>query len=83
MVNFQNYEPEENVKICNFTDIVPAAARFIQSKTPRRKEKVWGVLMEKNYEARIFEVLQPDGVGGAMSCLYDYCRSYVRECLLT
>lgn len=36
MVNFQNYEPGKNVKTCDITSIVPvAAARFIQSKTPR------------------------------------------------
>lgn len=34
MVNFQNYEPGKNVKICNFTDIVPAAARSSNQKRP-------------------------------------------------
>ena len=64
MVNFQNYEPGKNVKICNFTDIVPAAARSSNQKRPCWKEKIVGAFWwKKFYEARIFEVLQPDGCG--------------------
>lgn len=70
MVNFQNYEPGKNVKICNFTDIVPAAARFIQSKTPRlmKGENIGAFWWKKFYEAQILKL--PTGRGGRCDALF-------------
>lgn len=69
MVDFQTYEPGKNVKICNFTDIVPAAARFIQSKTPRlmKGENIGAFWWKKFYEAQILKL--PTGRVWETRCL--------------
>lgn len=47
MANLKIMSQGKNVKTCDITGIVPAATDYsFQSKTPRRKEKVWGVLMK-------------------------------------
>ena len=86
MANFQKYEPGKNIKICSFTGIVPAAARFIQSKTPRlmKGENIgaflrWKKIMKHKY------LKTSNWTGAGVRCLVCKInfRSCVRKCLLT
>ena len=72
MVDFQTYEPGKNVKICNFTDIVPAATDHFPSnqKRPCWKEKLSGRFDGKNFmKHEYLKSSNRTGVGGTMSCL--------------
>ena len=60
----------------------PESVSF-SSKRPAEERRKLAERLKKNYEAQFIEALQLDGCWGTMSCLYDYCRSYVRERLLT
>lgn len=71
MASFQKLWARKNIKIYDITGIVPAAAaRFIQSKTPRlmKGENIGAFWWKKFYEAQILKL--PTGRGGRCDALF-------------